>query len=262
MLQTRDDLDRWVAAAPRLWLFLDYDGTLADFSPTPDLVEVDPEVVRLIRGLASKSNVRVAVISGRTLDIVRQLLPVEGVLMAGVYGVEIQLLSGEVVYREDYQHIRPALNRIKLLWQSLTSGRAGFFLEDKGWSLALHADKSEKALAREVLNAAHQMAEKELPRRIFRWFVDDTFLEVAPLQAHKGRTVDFIYDKFPLPDCRMVYIGDDDKDEEAFGTVHSLGGANILVSNRPWPRHLGEADYILETPASVRLWLQQLLEQL
>ncbi len=253
------ELDRWVASAPRLWLFLDYDGTLADFSPTPDVVEVRPEVVELIRRLASHSNFRVTVISGRTLEIVRKLVPVDGILLAGIYGVEIQLLSGEVVHRENYQRIRPSLNRIKPLWQSLTVGQPGFFIEDKGWSLALHADKAEKRLAREVLPAARRAAEAEPHSGYFRWFSDDTFLEIAPLQAHKGRTVEYMVNRFPFPNSRLVYIGDDDKDEEAFETVHALTGLNILVSNRSRPLHLAEADDILDSPSSVHLWLERLL---
>ncbi len=262
MQPTRSDLDRWAASASRLWLFLDYDGTLADFSPTPDAVEAKPEVIELIRELASRSHVRVTVISGRTLEIVRRLVPVDGILMAGVYGVEIQPPSGEVIYRENYARIRPTLNRIKPIWQGLTSGQVGFFIEDKGWSLALHADKAEKGRARQVLPAARAAAEAEQHPGYFRWFSDDTFLEIAPLRAHKGKAVEFMMARFPFPDARLVYIGDDDKDEEAFGTVHALGGANILVSNSFHPLHLNDADELLDSPASVRLWLKRLLEQL
>src|SRR5512140_772622 len=98
MLQTSEVLDRWVGEASYLWLFLDYDGTLADFSRTPNLVEVKADVVDLIRDLAALPRVRVAVISGRTLKIVQQLLPVEGIFTAGVYGLEMQPPSGDVIY--------------------------------------------------------------------------------------------------------------------------------------------------------------------
>jgi trehalose 6-phosphate phosphatase len=261
MLQTSDVLDRWVAEVSNLWLFLDYDGTLADFSLTPDLVEVNIEVVNLIRELAAQPRLRIAVISGRTLKIVRKLLPVEGIFLAGVYGLEMQPPSGPLIYRENIARIRPFLEKIKPGWEELISGQAGFFLEDKGWTLAIHADKAERSISQKVLARAMQVAEEVLPLGIFRWFVDDTFLEVAPLQAHKGKAVGYLFGHYPLADSRLLYIGDDDKDEEAFETVHAFGGINILVSERAQPLHFNEADYILASPASVRDWLRRLLQR-
>src|SRR5512135_2838293 len=120
---TGEALDRWMTEAPRLWLFLDYDGTLAEFSHTPDLVEMESDAVETVRGLAASPRIRVAVISGRTLKIVQKLLPVEGIFMAGVYGVEMRPPGGEVVHRENYGRIRPYLEEIKPGWQSLLANR-------------------------------------------------------------------------------------------------------------------------------------------
>ena len=79
-----------LAQAERLWLFLDYDGTLADFAPTPEHVNPDPELVDLIERLARHPRFRVAVVSGRRLSHVQKLVPVPGVLLAGTYGIELQ----------------------------------------------------------------------------------------------------------------------------------------------------------------------------
>ncbi len=255
-----EELDRWAAAASNLWLFLDYDGTLADFSRTPDLVEVDQEVVELVRSLADNSHIRLAVVSGRTLQIVRQLLPVEGIFLAGVYGVEMQLPTGEVIHRENLERIRPYLETIKPRWEALIAGQSGFFLEDKGWTLAIHAERAERDNAHKVLAEARRTAESGIPRNVFRWFEDEVFLEIAPLQAHKGKTVGYLYSHFPLPESRLIYIGDDDKDEEAFGTVHAFGGVNMLVSQRSHSIHFNEVDYIINSPGAVRAWLDHLLQ--
>ncbi len=260
MRRNGEELDHWVEAASHLWLFLDYDGTLADFSLTPDLVEVNPEVMEIVSSLAANPRIRLAVVSGRSLAIVRQLLPVEGIFLAGVYGVELQLPSGETVHRENLERIRPYLETIKPRWEELISGSPRFFLEDKGWTLAIHAERAEREAAHQVLGAARQAAENEVPRNIFRWFEDEVFLEIAPVLAHKGKTVGYLYSHFPLQDSRLIYIGDDDKDEEAFGTVHAFGGVNMLVSQRAHSVHFNEVDYILGSPGSVRTWLEHLLE--
>jgi trehalose-6-phosphatase len=51
-----------------------------------------------------------------------------------------------------------------------------------------------------------------------------------------------------------IYLGDDDKDEEAFEIIHEMGGLAILVS--PEPRR-SRADFRLDSPADVRLWLAE-----
>ncbi len=250
-------LDHWLEEASRVWLFLDYDGTLADFSRTPDLVEAREEVIQLVRRLAAQPRLRVGVISGRTLQIIRALLPVEGVFLAGTYGLEMLPPSGPVLYRENLSRIRPTLDQVKPRWEELISGKEGFFLEDKGWTLAIHAGRAERRLAESVLSTAKKIASAGLPEGVFRWFEDAIFLELAPRQAHKGKAVGYLYGHYPFPEARLIYIGDDDKDEEAFQTVHAFGGVNILVSSSQHPLHSGEVDYIIETPSAVRGWLRR-----
>ncbi len=43
---TSERLKKRLDEARRLWIFLDYDGTLADFAPTPEHVNPNPEVVQ------------------------------------------------------------------------------------------------------------------------------------------------------------------------------------------------------------------------
>jgi trehalose-6-phosphatase len=40
-----DDLNERIARAQRVWLFLDYDGTLAEFAPTPHILEPDNDLI-------------------------------------------------------------------------------------------------------------------------------------------------------------------------------------------------------------------------
>ncbi|HSR29324.1 MAG TPA: trehalose-phosphatase, partial [Anaerolineae bacterium] len=77
-----------LAQAERLWLFLDYDGTLANFASTPEHVNPDPELVDLLARLVNQPRFRLAVVSGRRLGHVQKLVPVPGILLAGTYGIE------------------------------------------------------------------------------------------------------------------------------------------------------------------------------
>ena len=59
------DVAQRAREAPRLVLILDYDGTLVSLQPLPELAEPDPELLELLRDLASRPNTRVSLASGR-----------------------------------------------------------------------------------------------------------------------------------------------------------------------------------------------------
>ncbi len=252
---TPDGLIDRLRRAPRVWLFLDYDGTLADFAPTPDDVLPDPQLIALLRRLSRRPRLRIAVISGRKLEHVRKLLPLEGVLLGGTYGIELLTPQGELLERADYGSIRPALDALKPQWEALIRGQTGFYLEDKGWTLALHARYAEDGPAGDVLSAARRAAERGIDERLFRILGGHKFLEVGPMAANKARTVAYLLEAFPWPGALPVYLGDDDKDEEAFGAVHAGGGVAIRVGAAP---ETSRADWRLDSPAAVRDWLARL----
>lgn len=248
-----------LAQAERLWLFLDYDGTLADFAATPEHVNPDPALVDLIERLAQQPSLLVAIVSGRRLSHVQKLVPVPGVLLAGTYGIELQTPEGVRIDRLDYDRLRPTLDVIKPRWAALIAGRQGFFLEDKGWALALHARFAAEDETDQVLADTYRLAQAALKQSdpgMFRMLGGHKFLEIGPWLAHKGLTVAHLLDQRPWPGAVPLYLGDDDKDEEAFGVIKARGGIAVVVAAEPRET---EADLRLESPQATRRWLGTLL---
>ncbi len=247
-----------LAQADRLWLFLDYDGTLADLAPTPEHVYPDAEVATLVSRLATHPRIRVTIISGRRLNHVEKLVPVPDILLAGTYGVELRTPAGAREDRLDYSTIRPTFDAIKPRWATLLAEREGFFLEDKGWALAIHARFADEAETEEVLAAARRIAEDTIAGEapgVFRLLGGHKFLEIGPTLAHKGRTVEYLLDRYAWPGALLVYLGDDDKDEEAFEVIKEKGGLAIVVAPQPRPTL---ADCRLDSPQAARHWLHTL----
>jgi trehalose-phosphatase len=250
------ELAQTLSQAKRLWLFLDYDGTLADFAPTPEHVHPALKVIGLLEQLVEHPRIRVTVISGRRLDHVETLMPVPGVFLAGTYGIEMRAWSGERINRLDYAIIRPALDALKPHWSQLIAERRGFFLEDKSWSLALHARFAADGEAEDVLSDARRIAVEQVFSGPFRVLGGHRFLEIAPLLAHKGRTVDYLLSRYAWPDACLLYLGDDDKDEEAFSVIKAHGGVAVVVASEPRET---KADCRLESPHAARRWLETLI---
>ena len=55
-------------------LLLDYDGTLAPIAPHPDLAIIPPETKNVLQRLSNISDVYIAIISGRNVNNVKQMV--------------------------------------------------------------------------------------------------------------------------------------------------------------------------------------------
>jgi trehalose 6-phosphate phosphatase len=76
--------------------------------------------------------------------------------------------------------------------------------------------------------------------------------------AHKGQTVRYLLDRYPCDGARPLYLGDDSKDEEAFGVINAHGGITIIVSDR---EKKTDADFRVESPRAVHRLLETILER-
>jgi trehalose 6-phosphate phosphatase len=257
-MQSIDQLAVRVKTAEKIWLFLDYDGTLADFSPTPAIIEPQPDVIELLERINDHSRFRIAVISGRRLSHLEKLVPIHGLLLAGTYGIELRTEDGHRIERLPFGQVRPCLERLKPVWESLILAEAGYYLEDKGWALAIHARHAEDDEAVAVIAKAREIASDIINLETFRILGGHKFIEVAPIQANKGRTLEYLLQGEEWGSALKIYIGDDDKDEEAFEVIKLQGGFPIVVSTNP---RRTEALYRLESPKDVHFWLESLLEK-
>jgi trehalose-phosphatase len=236
-------------------MFLDYDGTLADFSRTPDIIEPNKELIDLLTRLARNPQINLAVVSGRRLSHIRKLVPVPGIWLAGTYGIELFTPESRQIDRLDYAVVRPELERLKPSWEALLASYPGMYLEDKGWSLAIHARFAEDRTASQVLSSARELASGAINSTGLKSLGGHKFLEVCPVLADKGKAVEYILAENPRPGALAIFIGDDDKDERAFETIKEYQGIAILVSENP---RLSHADCRLSSPSEVRLWLSGL----
>jgi trehalose 6-phosphate phosphatase len=251
-------IEERLVQAKKLWLFLDYDGTLADFAETPDQIEVHPEIVELLTRMAKLTGVRVSVISGRRLDHIRKLVPVPGVLLAGTYGIECHTFEGEDIRRLDFESTRLVLERLKPRLETLIEGREGFYLEDKGWSLALHARYATNEESEQVLQSAQQIIHQEDVNEGFVVLGGHKFIEICPEEGNKGATVRFLLAQYPWPGAQLVFLGDDDKDEDAFRVIDELGGVSIQVGAVDRETM---AECRLVDPQETRRWLKSLIQR-
>ncbi len=243
----------------QIWLFLDYDGTLADFAPNPDIIQPDDGLIDLLSRLTRHPRIRTAIVSGRRLQHITELVPIEGIWLAGTYGIEMRTPDGR---RKDvlaYDTVRPIIEKIKPDWEELLQDDQHFYLEDKGWSLAIHARFAADEEAAHRIAKASQLAKKHMSHNIMHLLGGHKFLEICPIIAAKPKAIEFILKNDPVPGSIPVYLGDDDKDELAFSTIKEHHGIPIVIAST---ERATQASYRLASPRAVRAWLEDLLEWL
>ena len=72
-----------VSDKKNLALLLDYDGTLSPLVSHPDLAVLPVEAKQILEKLSKRSNIFIAVISGRSVENVKQMVGINGITYAG-----------------------------------------------------------------------------------------------------------------------------------------------------------------------------------
>jgi trehalose 6-phosphate phosphatase len=226
-------------------LFLDFDGTLVEIAPAPNLVQVPAELPHLLDELADRLGGAIAVVSGRPLDeLARMLAPFAGGI-AGDHGLERRYGRG----KETRSRTHPELDRFRPLLAGFATRHHGVALEDKGGSLALHYRQKPSlgSICHALLRRAAQASNGALAVVPGKMVV-----ELMPRSAGKGRAISEFLADAPFHGRLPVFIGDDTTDEDGFAVVNRLGGVSVHVGGGATIAH-----HNLATVGDVLAWLDR-----
>lgn len=236
-----------IPAAP--WcLFLDIDGTLLDFAPTPEAVQVDSALVDLLRRLDRACEGAMAFVTGRPIVEVDGLFEPLQLPVAGVHGFERRNARGHY-FRPGF--VGAGLEKLKAGMTSIARSLQGVRFEDKGCTFALHY--------RQVPNL-EETIRLRLARLVFdvhpafELLEGNLVAEVKPVEHDKSTAIEAFMQEDPFIGRTPVFIGDDITDLDGFAAVRRLNGLAIAVGARIPGEHR------LTGPSEVRAWLARLLD--
>jgi trehalose 6-phosphate synthase/phosphatase len=245
--RVRRRLEPWLTQRPTVALFLDYDGTLTPIAPRPEDAVLAEGMRDVLRQAARTPNLDVAIVSGRPLAQLRELVAVEGLTYVGNHGYEIE--GPGVSHRvPGVERFRTALERAAADLAAL--GVAGARVEVKGATLSYHL--------RQVNDVDRVDAERRagaiLRRRRLQVSKGKRIIEGRPpLDWHKGHAVLHVLVRRHGADwptrVRALYVGDDVTDEDAFRSLRGIG-RSIRVGPLH-PREGSHADYAVPDPEAV-----------
>ncbi len=236
-------------------LFLDYDGTLTPIVENPDRAVLSPDMREAIARVAD--HYRVAVVSGRDLRTVRELVGLRNIVYAGSHGFEIAGPEGQALQYEQGVEFLPELDETEQVLQARLAAVKGARVERKRFSVAVHyrqVDPGEVGEVRKIVGeavAAHSKLRSAAGKKVY---------DLQPaIDWHKGKAVLWLLSALGLdgPDVAPLYIGDDMTDENAF---HALEGRGIGIIVRDEERTTA-AQYALDGIEEVRVFLNALVAE-
>ena len=227
-------------------LFLDVDGTLLELADSPGGVAVDAALLPLLDLLSVQAGGAVALVSGRTIANLDQLLGARHLPMAGLHGCERRDATGQMhvapIAIEQLADVREGLGR-------LVSRHPGLLLEDKGAGLALHFLKARE-LEHELRAEVALLAAPLVPK--FAVLDGHAVIEVKPAAHTKDTAVSSFMQEPPFAGRQPIFIGDDITDYGGFEAVRRFDGLAIAVGARV------KSEWWMPDPRAVRAWLERL----
>jgi trehalose-phosphatase len=233
-----EDFEAWVGpymTRPKLALFLDYDGTLAPLVEDPPKAFMSDAMRAALERCAARDDTEVAIVSGRGLRDIQQMVGNPDLTYAGNHGLEI---SGHLIEEFRHQGLVHYQARTDALVEALSEVAVeGAWTEAKGPTLTYHYRKVPTKLwpglverARAIVAAAGFQARDAHAAIEAR----------PPIGWDKGRAVLHILRERNGPgwsnETRVIYVGDDDTDEDAFRFLAGLamtfrvGAADTLTA--------------------------------
>ena len=224
-------------------LFLDFDGTLVELAARPDAVEVDARLRTVLRALGTALDGRLAIVSGRSVAQIRDLLRDAAPSISGSHGLELEWADGRRRTPAPPAWLAPTVARMTAFGET----RPGVLVEVKPFGVALHYRQAPDAEA-----ACHSLAATLAEADGVHIQHGKMMVELRMAGADKGDAVRAFMADPAMAGTAPLFFGDDLTDEPAFVAAGDLGGAGVLVG----AERQSAAAYRLDSVADTLAWLE------
>jgi len=237
-------------------LLLDYDGTLTPIRKTPAAAIIHPKVRSVLKAISKNKNIKVAIISGRSLRDIKKIVGIKKINYFGNHGFEFEDASSKRIAFVPLYY-KKIIAEVKSILKNKISSIKGALLEDKGFTLSLHYRLVKAGDILKVKDILFKLYKEKHFNKNIRINHGKKVFEIKPRFAwNKGKAVSYLLSK--LKDRRRflpIYIGDDTTDEDAFRALKSNGITVCVGKNKK-----SNARYCLNNTGEVLQFLKIILD--
>lgn len=219
-----EDLDRIrmrLSGGPVL-VALDFDGTLTEIDADPEAPGLTAGRQTILSRLPAPGR-WLAIVSGRALADLRRRVGLPQTIYVGNHGLEIE---GPGIERHPPEEIAERLARLLEAVADRLESEAGVLIEDKTWTATLHVRPRGDARR---LSAVEARLRDLVEAAGFVLRPGHASWEIRPSDAFdKGDAVRHVIDAIPGAAAeRVLYVGDDVTDEDAFRALPAAVTARV-----------------------------------
>jgi trehalose 6-phosphate phosphatase len=253
-------LEGKIKKTQKIFLFLDYDGTLTPIRKKPEQALLSSSVGKTLKSLSSFPQIELTIVSGRALNEIHKLINLDSLNYVGNHGLEIKTKS----FQDEILHAEKIRKNIASFCQRIkrsTKEYSGILVENKGLTASIHYRLAKSEIRPELRKIISSIIFPFRPEYELR--DGKKILEIRPKSRRdKGWAVDKIirlYGSKRNPSSLYFYFGDDLTDEDAFEITNLRRGFSVLVGKGGGS---SKARYYLENSKEVHTFLTCLNQEL
>ncbi len=242
-----------LAAAERLLVFLDYDGTLVPLVDDPGAAVLDPALIEILGRLARRPGVDVEIVSGRTPEWLARMFATLPMGLHAEHGAWSRS-PGSSEWRRNVPEsagFQGLLDRVRPVLASFARSHPGSFVEEKTTGLALHYRAAHSADAEPQAWELRRQLLDLLSNAPVSVLAGNNVIEIRPQGLHKGTIVPQVLAQ-AAAGAKILAIGDDRTDEDLFAALPE-NAITVRVGGGPT-----RAGWRLKGPDDVRALLAEL----
>ncbi len=233
-------------------VFLDFDGTLSEITPIPEEAILFSGMKQVLEKISKKFFV--AIVSGRNLEEVRNLVGLHGIAYSGNHGAEFFIHENYFIDPAVEEKLPVLKEFFRVLKRETVLKKKGVLLENKKLGFVVNY-----CLSPELRREIEEVLVSKCPDNGFRVFPGhNIFNIVLDTAVSKGTAVKTLIDYSQA--SKGFYAGDDLTDLDAFSALPK-GFLKIAVKNPETPKEvIKNADLVLNRVEGVKKFLTELCD--
>ncbi|MFT4539602.1 MAG: trehalose 6-phosphate synthase/phosphatase [Planctomycetota bacterium] len=232
-------------------IFLDYDGTLREFTETPEAAVPTCETIELLRTLASQEGVELWIISGRSSSTLANWLGDTGAGLVSEHGAFMRAPN-----QTEFTPLLEAPNlewrdTVRTIFEQVAARVPGSLIEEKPLGLAWHYRRCRPGQAASQARELDEHLSDLLAGQGLEVLRGNKVVEVRPAGISKGEATNSIL-RGVSEDSFVLVAGDDTTDESMFLRLRDRA-QTLLIGHRE-----SAATHRLPSPHALRQFLSEL----